>query len=61
MIDELEYNKDGFPIYKRGLGQNSDYWRNVVGQCVFWYKKHRANNKKPVNLSDKKLSEYFPQ
>jgi len=59
VINELEYNSEGFPIYRRGLGQNSDYWRNVVGQCVFWYKKDRLNKSKPINLTDKLLYEYF--
>lgn len=59
MLDPNKYDESGKPIYKRGLGQNSDYWRNVVGQCVYWYKKYRAKDKKPVNLSDKQLAEYF--
>lgn len=58
-MDELNYNENGYPIYQRNLGQNSDYWRNVVGQCVFWYKNKQIHNKKKIRLSDKKIAEYF--
>ena len=59
MEDLREFDEYGKPIYKRGLRQNADYHRNVIGQCVFWYKKDRIKNKKPITLSDKALANYF--
>ena len=59
MIDERQFDENGIPIYRRSLDQNADYHRNVVGQCVFWYKKDRVSKNKPINLSDKALAEYF--
>jgi hypothetical protein len=59
MNDQLEYDENGNPIYQRSLKQNNDYHRNVVGQCVYWYKKNRVKKGKPINISNKDIALYF--
>ena len=50
----IEYDENGRMILRRSINQNRDYFRNVVGQCVFWHN-HKFQNKIP----DKKLAEIY--
>lgn len=51
MNDIREFDEKGFPVWKRNNNQNADYWRNVVGQCVYWHRQKFPSDKR----TDKKL------
>jgi len=59
MTQEIEYDENGRIVYQRSLSQNNEYWRNCVGQCVFWYKQSRISCGKSIDLSDVILRDYF--
>lgn len=40
----LEYDENGNIIYRRSTRQNNEYWRNLIGQCVFWHRVHFRND-----------------
>jgi len=58
-MENIKYNEFGNMITRRTRKMNNDYHRNVVGQCIYWYKKNQQKNDKPIRLNDKKSHEYF--
>lgn len=59
MIDVRQFDKHGRPIYMITKRQLGDYWRNIVGQYVFWFN-HRINESGlRIKWTDDKIKELF--
>lgn len=42
----LEYDENGKPLYRRSNKQNNDYFRNLIGQCVYWHRRQFPSDKR---------------